>query len=322
MLTNDICLVDPYVRIAYRKEYSDVYSYTYRTIGYEGSGAFAKASYGTMNSPESEASYQNKTNMGLNLSDTTKTDKGVIFTYPKRSFDVEVTRIVNTTGASSTKFVHFNVNELQAGFSYVVDGVDSHHSGEPEQTVRLNQGSRVVFTPDVEGGNGSLSFKWNLIEPLNTDYYNTYGGSVGRDGLTSERVEPVCYFYNGGTYRIQMTVSDGQCSASVRDSAMYIDRNTVRSYRSAAVFEEDFDEEATGYVSDHVFVDVYPTRVTDYFEITTNSPNQERYELFDARGVKVKVGDFINTVRIATTALPTGVYTVKVCGKVAKVLKV
>ena len=180
----------------------------------------------------------------------------------------------------------------------------------------------MVFTPEVEGGNGSLSFKWNLIEPLNTDYYNTYGGSVGRDGLTSERVEPVCYFYNGGTYRIQMTVTDGQCSASVRDSAMYIDRNTLRTFRMAASFEEELEEENIGgQANTRIFVDVYPTHIQEYFVITTNSPNQEHYELHDARGVKVIEGDFTNTTKVETSALPTGVYIVNTCGKVLKLMK-
>lgn len=118
-----------------------------------------------------------------------------------------------------------------------------------------------------------------------------------------------------------MTVTDGQCASSVKDSAMYIDRNTLRSYRIAASFEEDLDEDNFGYVSDHVFVDVYPTQITDYFVITTNSPNQEHYELHDARGVKLKEGDFTNTIKIETSTLPTGIYIVNTCGRMVKLLK-
>lgn len=318
VLTNDICLGDPYVRIRYKKEYSDVYSYTYRTIGYEGSGVFAWANSAVVND-FGEEYWQNYTSHRLN--DTTKTALGAIFTYPKHSFDVEVTRIVNATGASSTKLVHFTVNDLSATFSYIVDGVELHQSGEPEQSVRLNQGSRVVFTPEVEGGNESLTYKWNLIAPLNTEYYNTYGGSVGREGLTSTLESPACYFYNGGVYTIQMTVSDGMCTAMVRDSALYIDRNTVRSFRHSVSLEEEVDDNYVDFFNEYVYVDIYPTLITDYCMINTNSKKLEHYEIYDASGMKVKEGDFIKTVRIETSALPTGVYVIRVGDKIVKLVK-
>lgn len=316
VLTDNICAGEPYVRIRYKKDYTGVYSYTYRTIGYEGSGVFAWANTAVVNDM-GEDYWQSR--ILSRLDDTTKTAMGAIFTYPKHSFDVEVTRIVNATGASSTKLVHFTVNDLKAKFNYIVDGVELHQSGEPEQTVRMNQGSRVVFTPEVEGGNGTLSYKWNLIEPLNTAYYTTYGGSVGREGLTSEREEPACYFYNGGIYTIQMTVSDGQCQVSVRDSALYIDRNSVRSFRSGVVLEEA--EMNTSETDLFVYVDVFPTFVTSYVSIRTNSPEPERYTVYDANGRTVAEGDYCKTETIDAQAWPTGVYVVKTRGKVVKVRK-
>ena len=316
VLTNNICLGDQYVSVTYKKNYSGTYSYTYRTINYEGSGVF-EYSGGVVNDSWTEEDYLLQAQYGLD--DTTKTKRGAMFTYPKHSFDVEVTRIVNATGASSTKLIHFNVNDLRASFSYVVDGVDYHQNGEPEQTVRLNQGSRVVFTPEVTGGSGSLlSYKWNLIEPLNTSYYGTYGGSVGRDGLTSEREEPVCYFYNGGIYRIKLTVSDGQCESVVKDSALYIDKSTVRSYPVSAHFDDDGDRNADDYF---VFVNVNPTRISEYFDIKTNSIRTEYYELYDAKGIKVKDGMFNQNVRIETSGLSSGVYVLSTCGKVVKLVK-
>lgn len=318
VLFNNICKGDPYVRLSYKKTYSDVYSYTYRTIDYEGSGVFAWSNSAVVNDL-GEDYWQSRVLSRLN--DTTKTALGAIFTYPKHSFDVEVTRIVNATGASSTKLVHFTVNDLSATFSYIVDGVELHQSGEPEQSVRLNQGSRVVFTPEVEGGNESLTYKWNLIAPLNTEYYNTYGGSVGREGLTSTLESPACYFYNGGVYTIQMTVSDGMCTAMVRDSALYIDRNTVRSFRHSVSLEEEVDDNYVDFFNEYVYVDIYPTLITDYCMINTNSKKLEHYEIYDANGMKVKEGDFIKTVRIETSALPTGVYVIRVGDKIVKLVK-
>lgn len=84
--------------------------------------------------------------------------------------------------------------------------------------------------------------------------------------VTNERVEPVCDFYNGGTYRIQMTVTDGQCSASVGDSAMYIDRKMLRTFRMAASFEDELeDENIEELMNNRIFVDVYPTHIQEYF---------------------------------------------------------
>lgn len=90
----------------------------------------------------------------------------------------------------------------------------------------------------------------------------------------------------------------------------------------AASFEDVLEEENIwGQANTRIFVDVYPTHIQEYFVITTNSPNQEHYELYDARGVKVMEGDFTNTIKVETSALPTGVYIVNTCGKVLKLMK-
>ena len=327
VINTPLCVGDSdfyYVRIAFFNPYSDIYAYTYKTLGYDGPGVFQNNPYAKGSTwEELEKDLLNKTKD--RLTDTTKTDNDAYITCPKHSFDVEVSRIVKATGAKSSKVVHVAVNEMAsyAKFRYVIDGMEEHESGGEYRSVRLNQGSRVVFTPEVESNYGNLSYKWNLIAPLNTEYYKKYGGSVGREGLTSEREEPVCYFYNGGGYKVQMTVTDGHCTATVSDSALYIDKSTVRSYSMPALFEDYVDENVVlidGY-DDNVYVDVYPTHVTSYFDIMTNSRETERYEVFDSKGLKVKEDSFVKKVRVDITGLPTGVYFVSAAGKVVKIVK-
>lgn len=160
--------------------------------------------------------------------------------------------------------------------------------------------------------------KWNLIDPKNTSYYKTYGGSIGREGLTSELESPVCYFYNGGIYTVRLTVDDGQCESVVKDSALYIDKITVRSYPVSARFENGGDLNVDDYF---VFVKVTPTRISEYFDIKTNSLKTECYVLYDASGVKVKDGMFNQDIRIEASGLSSGVYVLKTCGKILKLVK-
>lgn len=327
IINTPLCVGDSdfyYVRIVFFNPYSDIYAYTYKTIGYDGPGVFQNNPYAKGSTwEELGKDLLNKTKD--RLTDTTKTDNDAYITCPKHSFDVEVTRIVKATGAKSSKVVHVAVNEMAsyAKFRYVIDGMEEHESGGEYRSVRLNQGSRVVFTPEVESNYGNLSYKWDLIAPLNTEYYKKYGGSVGREGLTSEREEPVCYFYNGGGYKVQMTVTDGHCTTTVRDSALYIDMSTVRSYSMPALFEDYVDENVVlidGY-DDKVYVDVFPTHVANHFDIITTSEETEKYEVFDAKGLKIKEDNFVKKVRVDISGLSTGVYFVSAAGKVVKIVK-
>lgn len=317
--TSSLCLGERYASVKIKNPHKDKYYYTFRAIGYEGSGAFPEL-YGDIDTKENLEDFYMSLVPYYGLTDTTKTEGRAYFTYPKQPFDVEVTRVVIESGAKSSKQIHINVNELSAKFSYIIDGIEAHTSGEPEESVRLNQGSRVVFSPEITGADGkTLSYKWNLIAPLNTQYYKTNGGSIGREGLTSEREEPVCYFYNGGTYKIAMTVTDGQCESIVKDSALYIDKNTVKTYLTAAQFEEHMQPEIDN--RGHIYLDVYPTCVSDYTELFTNSNDPEIYEVFDTRGVKIIEGQFKKFVQIDTSKLPKGVYIVNACGKTVKIVK-
>ena len=296
------------VYIKYKKDYPGVYEYSYRTIGFDGESAYPFSDGGGSFSRDNV------------LTDSTKVSYGALFISPKHSFDVEITRWVKRTGARSTKIVHFYVNELSAKYNYVVDGVESHESGEKKKSVQLNQGSRVVFSPEITGGLEDKIYKWNLIAPLNVEYYQRYGGSAGRDGLTSEKESPVCYFYNDGTYTITMQVTDGMCSATVSDTAMYIS-DATRTYLRAATFDDDlFDYvelagESLGYV------EVYPTHFLDHISIYTDCVEPQHYEMYDALGAKVMEGNYSGSVIVDTNHLISGSYIIKTVGKSIRLLK-
>ncbi len=311
ILTDSVCVGAPFVRIRYKKDYSDVYEYSYKTIDFDGTAVYASKSIES----DDVAKYYD------NLTDSTKTSSGAIFCRPKHSFDVEITRWVKTTGASSTKLVHFFVNDLSAKFSYIVDGIESHESGEKKNTVQLNQGSRVVFSPEITGGLNEKTYKWNLIAPLNVGYYQRYGGNVGRDGLTSEKESPVCYFYNEGSYTITMQVSDGMCSSTISDTAMYIS-DATRVFLRSATFEDKIDNDhAELQRIEFGYVEVYPTHFSDHFSIYTDCKEPQHYEVYDALGAKVIEGNYSGSVIVETDQLIPGTYVVKTVGKVIRTLK-
>ncbi len=278
VLVDSICKGDQYVRIAYKVDYSDKYEYSYRPIGFKGEGAFQFRS----NEPIPATMYGHEDRY---IKDTTKVPSGVIYSYPKQSFDVEITRYVKQTGASSTKMVHFFVDDIKANFSYVIDGVETHMGGGEPHSVRLNQGSKVKFEPEVSSSllDASLSYKWYLIEPLNADFYVLYGGSEGREGVTSVKESPSCYFYNPLDYTVKMTVTDGMCSATVVDKAMYVDKSTFRHYLVDASFEE---EDEIHEMVPKAF-SVYPNPCVDFLHVRT--AQGEMVELHDMKGVKLFV---------------------------------
>ena len=196
--------------------------------------------------------------------------------------------------------------------------------GKTENSVRLNQGSKVSFiaeaTSDVMSSS-DISYKWYLIEPLNLKYYSTFGGSVGIEGLTSKLQSPSCYFYNAGTYNIRLEVTDGICKSTMSDSALYIDKSTVRSYKVAAAFADEDDVFENEAVDGPLYVDVTPTLVKTSFEVFTNMEEGLPYEVTDEVGLKVKEGILSKTERIDATAWRSGVYIVNVNGMIFKVIK-
>jgi hypothetical protein len=251
-------------------------------------------------------------------------EDGLAIFIPRESFDVTITRHVIATGATSKKVVHFVVDHFSSSFKYIVDGANEYQMGQLENSVRLNQGSKVSFiaeaTSDVKSSS-DISYKWHLIEPLNLNYYSTFGGSVGIEGLTSKLQDPSCYFYNAGTYKIVLEVTDGICKSTLSDSALYIDKSTVRGYLVAAAFtdsDEPIDFQMPGIAT---YVDVYPSVVEYSLEIVTNAKESLPYEVIDEVGLKVKKGKVSGHISIDATSWRSGVYMVVVGDMITKVIK-
>lgn len=287
VLTDTICKGDPYARIAFVSDFVDKYEYSYRTIGYQGGAIYSAPS--TLSDPSAVSSYASAGMVRL-TNDTVKTVYGAVFFAPKCSFDVEITRYVKETGASSTKMVHFFVDELSAKFSYVVDGRNHYESGGRQNSVKINQGSLVSFIPDVMESSLpglELTYKWYLLEPLHPDYFDRYAAYEGKEGLTSNLQTPECYFYNPLNYSVKLEVSDGFCSASEIDRSMYIDKSTFRSLEIYSHFVDpqeiqSFDFDVLGRVG------VYPNPCGDWLYIVCD--DDTNYGLFDLDGKELLSG--------------------------------
>lgn len=319
LLKDTVCVGEEFVRIAYRNPRSDIYGYKYELSNNDYSLCFGASS----SASDITVTYELTPIMGPNdtLSD------GIIVFYPSESFDVTITRIDMASGATSKKMVHFEVNHLFASFKYNVDGVAEYDMGGRTNGVRLNQGSKVFFSADAKSDRGasSISYKWQLIRPLNPEYYDKFGGSVGIEGLTSRLQNPTCYFYNAGTYRVQLEVSDGVCKSVMVDSSLFIDKSTVRSYNVDAMFadgDEPFvDEEYEREYANGFYVDVYPTLVESSFGISTNAKESLPYEVIDEAGLKMTKGKVSGYERIDASSWHSGLYVVRVDGLIFKVLK-
>ncbi len=294
VLLDTICKGGRYVEIDYKNNRPEVYEYSYRAIDYEGTGICGISGF-------------------ILYDDTTRISEGARFYEPEHSFDVEITRYVKTTGASSTKMVHFVVEELSADFSFTVDGVETHQSGGEKASVRINQGSHIVFTPNTQ--RSDVTYKWRLIEPLNSDYFEGYGGSEGREGLVSYNMSPECYYYNPINYNVKLEVTDGRCSATVVDQSMYIDMATFRALNLTTMFVDSESKENQKFRFTNLTV--YPTPCSDWLHI---SPAGKNVTLFDVDGSKL-YEEFGPVDIIDMRNYVSGVYFLSVNGIIFKVLK-
>lgn len=313
VLVDSICKGDSYVRIAYKADYSDMYEYSYRTIGYQGGGVYAVPSTSVVDDREVIRIMSQQTG----LSDTTRVEGGAVFSLPESSFDVEVTRYVKRTGASSTKMIHFFVDDLTVNFSYVIDGVESHMAGGSPHSVRLNQGSKVKFTPSVKSDltEAEISYKWWLIEPVNAGFYQNFGGSEGREGVTSEKESPSCYFNNPLDYTVKLMVTDGLCLSTAVDSAMYIDKATFRYYKVNAFFEDEVDQDELEPQTDIV---IYPNPCME--SLNVKGPIAHPIRLYDMKGTLLDESEG-REVEIDMRSYMPGSYLLRVCDKVYVILK-
>ena len=316
VLLDTICDGDKFTRIAYKNPRSDVYRYSY---------SLSTQNFISLYAVKSSVSNDQLIGKGSVIeNDESLIEDGLAIFYPRESFDVTITRHVIATGATSKKVVHFVVDHFSSSFKYIVDGASEYPMGKTENSVRLNQGSKVSFLSEASSdvkSSADISYKWHLIEPLNLNYYSTFGGSVGIEGLTSKSQNPECYFYNAGTYKIVLEVTDGICKSTMSDSALYIDKSTVRSYMVGAAFTDNNEPIEFQMPEVATYVDVYPSVVESSLEIVSNAKESLPYEVIDEAGLKVKEGKVSGHISIDATTWHSGVYIVVVRDMITKVIK-
>ena len=141
----------------------------------------------------------------------------------------------------------------------------------------------------------------------------------GLDGLTSERESPSCYYYNGGRYPVSLTVSDGFCQMTVRDTSLYISESSLRSFNVSMSLEDDIYEnvkDSYGLFSvSHDFIDVFPTLVTDKVTVRSTGRTDHEALLVDDLGRKLQRVPFNGTVLISMEGYISGTYFIVVDGK-------
>lgn len=239
---------------------------------------------------------------------------------PSGNVTLYVTRHDTAHGLSVTRSVVLKVDALDVTFAMSIENDPLVRVGE-NRTNQISQGDRVQFVPIVSSTNdgGEFSYKWVLEEPLNLDLAKIYGGRNGLDGLTSERESPSCYYYNGGRYPVSLTVSDGFCQMTVRDTSLYISESSLRSFNVSMSLEDDIyenvkDDYGLFFVS-HDFIDVFPTLVTD--KVTVRSTGRADHEalLVDDLGRTLQRVPFNGKVQISMEGYISGTYFIVVDGK-------
>lgn len=239
---------------------------------------------------------------------------------PSGNVTLYVTRHDTAHGLSVTRSVVLKVDALDVTFAMSIENDPLVRVGE-NRTNQISQGDRVQFVPIVSSSNdgGEFSYKWTLEEPLNLDLAKIYGGRNGLDGLTSERESPSCYYYNGGRYPVSLTVSDGFCQMTVRDTSLYISESSLRSFNVSMSLEDDIYEnvkDSYGLFSvSHDFIDVFPTLVTDKVTVRSTGRTDHEALLVDDLGRKLQRVPFNGTVLISMEGYISGTYFIVVDGK-------
>lgn len=239
---------------------------------------------------------------------------------PSGNVTLYVTRHDTAHGLSVTRSVVLKVDALDVTFAMSIENDPLVRVGE-NRTNQISQGDRVQFVPIVSSSNdgGEFSYKWVLEEPLNLDLSKIYGGRNGLDGLTSERESPSCYYYNGGRYPVSLTVSDGFCQMTVRDTSLYISESSLRSFNVSMSLEDDIyenvkDDYGLFFVS-HDFIDVFPTLVTDMVTVRSTGRNDHEAVLVDNLGRTLQTVPFNGSVQISMEGYISGTYFIVVDGK-------
>ncbi len=230
-----------------------------------------------------------------------------------------VTRHDTARGLSVTRPVTLKVDAIDVTFAMSIENKPAIKVGE-NGVNQISQGDRVQFIPVVSSNiEGEMSYKWVLEEPLNLELSKKYGGRNGLDGLTSEIKSPSCYYYNGGYYPISLTVSDGFCQQTVRDTSLYISESSLRSFNVSMALADDWSEYGKeGFdltFVDHHFINIFPTLVTDFVTVSSTDKSDHNAMLIDELGRTLLVVSFNGSVQISMNEYISGTYFIVVDNK-------
>lgn len=230
-----------------------------------------------------------------------------------------VTRHDTARGLSVTRPITLKVDAIDVTFAMSIENKPAIKVGE-NGVNQISQGDRVQFIPVVSSNiEGEMSYKWVLEEPLNLELSKKYGGRNGLDGLTSEIKSPSCYYYNGGYYPISLTVSDGFCQQTVRDTSLYISESSLRSFNVSMALADDWSEYGKeGFdltFVDHHFINIFPTLVTDFVTVSSTDKSDHNAMLIDELGRTLLVVSFNGSVQISMNEYISGTYFIVVDNK-------
>ncbi len=240
---------------------------------------------------------------------------------PSDNVTLFVTRHDTVRGLSVTRSIKLKVNTFDASFAMSIENEPEIKVGE-NKVNEIKQGNRVRFVPVVSSNvaNAEVSYKWVLEEPLNMNYVQIYGGRNGLEGLTSERETPACYYYNGGYYPVSLTVSDGFCQKTIRDTSLYISEAT-RNFTRAMMMEDDLWDYENNELSPLDYseerhsvelIDVYPTLVSDVVNVNVKDKMSHKLILTDESGRLLYIASFSEYIQISMNDYISGVYLVVV----------
>lgn len=225
---------------------------------------------------------------------------------PSDDVVLHVTRYDTLRGTIAQRDILYHVNALSAKYSMSIDNGFEFVVGDNKTNI-MNQGSRVQFVSMVTTNTDhDLTYKWVIEEPINTEYSQKYGEGIGQEGLTSDLHNPSCFYYNGGRYPVSLTVSDGECSATVRDTSLYIPESSVRSYKASVWIEGD-DVDLGEELSENIVV--YPNVVSDCVKIESNKKDgTHQVLLIDEVGRVLLQKQMEGFVEMSMDGYPVGLY--------------
>ena len=124
---------------------------------------------------------------------------------------------------------------------------------------------------------------------------------------------------SGGRYPVSLTVSDGFCQMTVRDTSLYISESSLRSFNVSMSLEDDIyenvkDDYGLFFVS-HDFIDVFPTLVTDMVTVRSTGRNDHEAVLVDNLGRTLQTVPFNGSVQISMEGYISGTYFIVVDGQ-------